>query len=151
MTLKWFTTPLIAAALILGGCEMEAPDEASPADTVEAAAPALGELMPINRSGVWGRAEAVRDGDELVVEAAAEGLEPDGEYAAFLHEGRCADGGPVRLSLGRITAADDGTGSLRFRAEPERAPAGPALFVQLHAADDQPVACADVGPGEGAS
>lgn len=156
MTLKRLTIPLIAAALILGACEAEeepaveaaAAGEESSRDDPAARGSTRGELMPINRSEVRGRAEVVRDGDQLVVEVEAQGLEPIARYAAFLHEGRCAEGGPVRLPLGWILAGEDGAGSARQTVEAEQALAGPDLFIQLHAPDDQPVACADVGPGE---
>lgn len=157
MSLKRFTAPLTAAVLVLGACAeeegpaVEASSRAaeSAADTT-AGAPAAGpgELMPINRSEVRGRAEAVRDGNDLVVEVEAQGLEPGATYASFLHQGRCAEGGPVQVPVGRILADENGTGSVGLRVEANRAPAGGELFVQVHAPDDQPVACADIGPGE---
>lgn len=152
MTLNRFTAPLLTAVLVLAACEAE--EERGMGETLaddttaaEPPAPSPGDLAPINRSGVRGSAEAVADGDELVVTISAEGLEPGAAYAGFLHEGRCADGGPPRAPLDSIVADADGEGSVRTHVEPGLVPSGAELFVQIHAPDDRPVACANVGSG----
>jgi hypothetical protein len=143
---------LTAALLATAACDTgdtPAPDEpldsaVGEAPDVEPFAPEPGDLIPINQSGVRGRATLSAEGDGGRAEVEGEGLEPGESYTAHVHEGRCADGGPVRLPLGRMTASTEGTGSLRTRVDADRLPAGATLFIQVHAADDTPVACADI-------
>lgn len=155
MTLIRFAVPLLAGALALAGCEAgEEPalddahaEEAGAVDSVEALAPTPGALTPINRSGIRGRAELTPEGDGFLLFVEAEGLEPGTRYTAHVHEGRCAAGGAIRLPLGRVMATDQGTGSIRMRVEEDRIPLEEELFVQLHAPDDRPVACANLDRG----
>lgn len=162
MMLNRIIVPLLAVGLAgaLGACDAgndtparDAPlDEPRTGDSVEALAPTPGELTPINRSGVRGRAEIRTGGDgAFMVRVEADSLEPGGRYTAHIHEGRCADGGPSRLPLGRITATGEGTGSIRMRVDADRLPAEADLFVQLHAPDDRPVACANLDAEDQAS
>lgn len=141
--------PLLAAALLLGACDAgdQQPATEEAVDTLtRELAPEPGDLMPINRSEVRGRATIDRDGDDLRVVVQGEGLEPGAAYTAHVHEGECAAGGPIRLPLGRMTATPEGTGSLRMRVSADRLPTEGNLFVQIHAPDDSPVACADIDP-----
>lgn len=145
---------LAAALLALGACDAgDTPSDDPTDDTLQDTsgvaqlAPAPGDLMPINRSNVRGRATLTPEDDGARIEVRGEGLEPGQRYTAHVHEGRCADGGPIRLPLGRINASDEGTGSLRMRLEADRLPADVDLFVQIHAPDDSPVACADIDRG----
>lgn len=143
---------LAAALLSLGACDAgDAPSDDDPAanalqDTseLEQLAPEPGDLIPINQSNVRGRATLTPDDAGARVEVRGEGLEPGESYTAHVHEGRCAEGGPIRLPLGRMTASAEGTGSLRMRVDADRLPADADLFVQIHAPDDAPVACADI-------
>lgn len=153
MTLR-MTIALLAAVLALAACEppeespiQDEPLEAEASDTAEALATEPGALSPINRSGVRGRAELSQSGDEVLVVVQADSLEPGALYTAHLHEGRCADGGPSDLPLGRITADQRGSGSSRMELEADRLPAASELFVQVNDSDDEPVACADLDAG----
>ncbi len=149
------TVPLLAGALALAGCDAPAGNGGSAAPPVDSAAVARqesetgatpGVLVPVNRSDVRGAVRLSRNGDDLLAVVDAEGLEPGVRYSVRIHEGDCADGGPVLLPLGRMTAGEDGTGSLRFRAEADRLPNAERVFVQIHTGD-RAVACANVERG----
>lgn len=150
MMWKPLMTPLFAAVLVLGACDAaEAPapaDEAQelPQDSPVAEAAEPGVLTPINRSGVRGRASLDEDGDEIEVVVEAEGLEPGSRYTAQVHEGRCADEGPVRLTLDEIVASDDGTGSASGDTPASQIAEDAGLLVQIHDGDGEAVACADL-------
>lgn len=169
MAIHRFIGPLAAAVLVLGGCEgrehappieeterleaegeaggAQAPESLESADEADLAA-TPGVLASIDRSGVHGRAEIIRDGgDRVVVEVEAEGLEQGTRYAAAVHEGRCALGGPVRRALGEILADAEGRGSIRTEVARDRLPESDALFVQLHDREDEAVACANLQVG----
>ena len=141
----------LISALALCGCDTgDSPERAAPAVEADTGSTAVrrdssagAPLSPLNRSAVEGTAGVVREGGEAVVRVAVRGLEPGTRYATHVHEGRCATGGPIRLPLGRITADEEGAGALRMRVSADRLPET-ALFVQLHAPDGEPVACADV-------
>lgn len=147
---KPFMTPLFAALVVLGACDAgEAPapaDEAQevPQDSPVAEAAEPGVLTPINRSGVRGRAELEEDGDEIEVLVEAEGLESGARYTVQVHEGRCADEGPVRLTLDDIVAGGDGTGSTRGDTSGGQVAADTGLFVQILDGDGEAVACAEL-------
>lgn len=157
--MKWtrLFSATLAVALVLGGCdageEAERAGPEAPADTAGSTGiapepmPGGAALTAIDSSEVRGTAQVAREGAEVVVRLHVEGLEPGQRYAAHVHEGRCATGGPIRLPLGRIIADEDGGGALRMRVAGDRLPET-GLFVQVHASTGQPVACADVdGPG----
>jgi hypothetical protein len=104
------------------------------------------QLMPIDHSGVTGTAVADRDGDRLVVTLSLEGLQAGARYLAHVHEGRCADDGPARVPLGRITGDDDGMSTVELRAEAGDMSAGAAWSVQVEAETGEAVACANLMP-----
>lgn len=157
MMTKRLIAPLIAGALVLAGCETEqtetaagAVDDTTAADTTAAGAVGSddlganpGELSPINRSGVRGTARVERDGDDLYVVVEAEGLDAGGEYAAYVHEGRCTDAGPVVADAGVLTGGDTGNGSLEFRGGSAAALDEGDVSVQITGPDGEAVACAD--------
>ncbi len=151
MTQNRYAVPLLAAVLLLlGGCDAgDAPRGEEEARTVpeadDLAAPP-GALAPINQSDVRGSATLVRDQGSLRLVVEAEGLESGSRYSANVHEGRCAEGGPVRLPMGHMTASPDGTGSVRMQVDDDRFPAEREFFIQIYAPDDRPVACANIEP-----
>lgn len=147
---------LLGATLVFAGCDVgddrtsetgAADDTAAAVDTM--AAPAPGDLISINQSGVRGSATLDIDDSSAVVEVAVTGLEPGTAYPAHVHEGDCVAGGPIRLPLGRLTADEEGAGSVRMRVGHGRLPADAPLFVQVHDPDGRPVACANVADGNG--
>ena len=102
------------------------------------------ELASIDRSGVTGRVEGEPDGEGASLTLTLDGLEPGSVYPAHLHSGRCAAGGPVVVPLGRVTAEQDGTGSLTAEVEGTELAADEPLFVQAHNPDGDAVACGDL-------
>jgi hypothetical protein len=140
---------VLVASLAMGGCgEAGVEARVGPGGRPDVATPAAVDseattLAPLNRSDVNGTAVVHREGGEAAVRLDVEGLEPGARYAAHVHEGRCATGGPIRLPLGRITADEDGAGAIRMRVDTSRLPRSD-LFIQLHAPGGAPVACADV-------
>lgn len=152
MMLNRYAVPLLAAILlILGGCDAgDTPpteEEAGALPEAEELAPRPGALTPINQSDVRGTASFVRDQGTLRLEVEGEGLEPGSRYSAHVHEGRCADGGPIRLPMGHMTASPEGTGSMRLQVDEDRLSAEGDYFVQIYAPDDRPVACANIESG----
>lgn len=98
------------------------------------------------------------------------GLEPGEAYPVHLHQGTCADGGPVVLGFETVRAGTSGTGTSRTRvsfremaaklfarddappeeharAEHGRPEVHPPLFVQAHGPDGTPAACGDLAVG----
>lgn len=152
MMLKRFAVPVIAGAMVLAACdtgEQQSWVDSPVEDSLDGAtAPTPGVLASINRSGVRGTARITREADDVIVVVEAEGLEAGSRYDAQLHEGLCADGGPAVLALGRMTGGDDGTASLRFRAASDRLADEENVFVQVNAAGDSAVACANVESAE---
>lgn len=167
MMLNRCAVPLLAVVLlVLGGCDAGDPppegeepraitEEGPRAVTEEGSraapqaedlAPQPGALTPINQSDVRGSVSFVRDQGSLRLEVEGEGLEPGSRYSAHVHEGRCAEGGPIRLPVGHMTASPDGTGSMRMQVDEDRLSAEGDHFIQIYAPDDRPVACANVEP-----
>jgi hypothetical protein len=114
------------------------------ADRPERSTPA--QVMPIDHSGVTGTALADRENDHVTVTLSLEGLRPGATYLAHLHDGRCADDGPQRAPLGRITASDDGMTTVELRAEGADLPTADAWSVQLETDAGESVACANLYP-----
>jgi hypothetical protein len=151
MTLNRYAIPLLAAVLLfLGGCDAgDAPPEGEAARAVPEAddlAPQPGALAPINQSDVRGSATVVREQGSLRLVVEGEGLEPGSRYSAHVHEGRCSEGGPVRLPMGHMTASQEGTGSVRMQVGEDRLSSELDYFIQIYAPDDRPVACANIDP-----
>lgn len=140
---------VLAFAACEAGPETErAVDQRQDERTAELDAGAL-ELAPIDHSGVTGTVRADRGEEDVTVTVTLQGLRPEVEYTAHVHDGRCAAGGPVRIPMGRIQLADDGTGRVRLRTETARLPADEPLFVQIHGSGGRAVACADLSEQAG--
>ena len=137
--------PTLIAACDAGGEPVQdSPATSSPSTEAEATGPV--QLAPINRSGVSGTVQADRSTEALALTMTVEGLEAGSTYPAHVHDGRCAAGGPVRTPLGEISG--NGQNTAQLSAELEAVPADEPVFVQVHAPDGTPVACADLTGGE---
>ena len=136
--------PLLAACDGGAGTNGEGAEADAAASAVETAETI--QLAPINRSGVTGTVEADRSPDALRLTLNVEGLEPGATYAAHVHDGRCAAGGPVRAPLGDLTA--DQQNRSQLEREVAAVPAPEPVFVQVHAPDGSAVACGDLPTGE---
>jgi hypothetical protein len=118
--------------------------ERTEAERTERSAPA--QVMPIDHSGVTGTAVADREDDHVTVTLSLEGLRQGATYLAHLHDGRCADDGPQRAPLGRVTANDDGMTTIELQAEGADLPMGDSWSVQLETDTGEAVACANLTP-----
>lgn len=120
--------------------EMEMPEEAAPAEVSMM-------LETLNESGVTGTVTVTHEGESVVVDVQVQGVSEGEELPAHVHEGDCATGGSVLVPLNAI-AISDGSGSSSTTLEAAQVPEDQAAYVQVHAPDGQPVACADL-PGHG--
>lgn len=137
----------------MGGMEeAETPAETAPADEMaEEATPAEVSMMleSLNESGVMGTATVTREGESVVVEVEVQGVTATEDLPAHIHEGDCATGGSVLVPLDDVTVTD-GTGSSSTTLEAAQVPEDQAAYVQVHAPDGEPVACANLlGYGSG--
>jgi hypothetical protein len=73
-----------------------------------------------------------------------EGLPDASEFAAHVHRGVCAEGGPVAAALNPVVPAMPGTGSSTTTLETAEVPANEPLFVQIHGPSGAPIACGDI-------
>ncbi|GEM_PF-621720 len=154
---------LFALPLILVGCgeappppdtddppaEME--PAAEPMDPMEDVIHATIELAEVNGSGVSGEAMAMHSDDAVIIVIDLEGLPEEGEYAAHIHEGTCAEGGPVAEPLNPVMGLGDGTGTSTTTLDPDVIPEDEPHFIQVHGEGGTPIACGDIEghPGQG--
>lgn len=146
------------ALLSLVACSGDAdPDEMQPPATEPAAEtadeqPTAGEdmthqtvpLAAVNESGVSGEAMGMHSDDAVVMMLELEGLPAEGEYAAHIHSGSCADGGSVAVALDPVIGLADGTGASTTTLEPDAIDPDSDHFVQVHGEGGTPIACGDV-------
>lgn len=149
----------ILAVTIAAGCDPEPAPEPDPMDppapaaedpAAEPAPPdpemehSVTPLHPEGGSEVEGEALAMHEEDSVVLIIEVSGLPSEGEYAAHIHEGSCAEGGPVTVGLTSVAGGPDGQGSsTTVLGIDELDPAQP-IFVQIHGEDGDPIACGDV-------
>ena len=100
------------------------------------------ELAPIDHSGVTGTVRANADDDQVTLTMTLQGLQPEVDYTAHVHSGRCAAGGPVVVPFEQLEVGEDGQGTGRLRTS--TLPADETLFVQVHGSGGQAVACGDL-------
>lgn len=140
--LALFSVFLFAAACEAPESEEELPPPpAQPAMEVTEATVAL---EPVGDSGVSGQASALHTADEVMVILQVEGLPGAGEYAAHIHSGTCAEGGPVAVPLSAVVADDDGDGTSTTALDAGDMDHDGSHFFQIHSADGPPVACGDL-------
>jgi Cu/Zn superoxide dismutase len=121
--------------------EVDAPPPALPGTEITEATVAL---APVRESGVSGEATALHSEDEVVIVLEVQGLPRAGQYAAHIHAGTCADGGPVAVPLNAVVAGEDGDGTSSTTLDPDDMDHDRAHFFQVHSADGPPVACGDM-------
>jgi hypothetical protein len=163
-----FTLGLVAlSALLLPGCGGDAPAD-DPAPEPEAPAPVEAAPSPmdtmihvtialesLNESGVTGEAMAMHADDAVVVILELEGLPGEGEYAAHIHRGACADVGPVVAPLDPVVGLADGTGTSTTTLEADEIDPDVRHSIQIHGEGGTPIACGDMeghgpdGDGDG--
>jgi hypothetical protein len=143
---------LIALPAVLTACGEAPPpppiDEEmappAPADPMEGVLHATTPLLEVNGSGVSGEAVAMHSDDAVVVVLDLEGLPAEGEYAAHIHQGTCAEGGPVAAPLNPVLGLADGTGTSTTTLDPGDVPSDESLFIQVHGEGGTPIACGDM-------
>jgi hypothetical protein len=155
MTRKiWLAVAASALLATAGACDQAARDQPE-ADGVRPT-PAGGDralpesasqsaaLAPIDHSGITGTVATEQSGDDVTVTLAVEGLEPRSRYPSFLHDGRCAAGGPERLPLGILEPGEDGRADARFQAPAAGLTPGEDWSVQVRTGTGEAVACATI-------
>jgi hypothetical protein len=145
---------LLAAFVMAAGCDagetadrqVDAPPPALPGAEVTEATVAL---EPVNDSGVFGQATALHGEEDVTVLLEVQGLPAAGEYAAHIHSGTCADGGPVAVGLNPVVANEAGHGTSTSTLDMGEMDHDQSHFFQVHSAEGPPVACGDmeVDPG----
>ena len=150
---------LLLPLALLPACDVEAEPEAFPAETPppapEEAPPVSGppdpelehaviSLEPVDDSGVAGEALAMHEGDAVVLILEVTGLPGAGEYPAHIHEGDCARGGPVAVTLSPVAGGPDGSGSSTTAMDASELDPNRPLFVQVHGEGGAPIACGNI-------
>ncbi|TVR55127.1 MAG: hypothetical protein EA421_07195 [Gemmatimonadales bacterium] len=142
---------LLAPLAACGGDELPAPAaETAPPPAAEAPPPPT-EMMhativldEVNSSGVSGEAMAMHSDDAVVVILDLDGLTDEGEYAAHIHIGSCAEGGPVAVSLNPVLGLADGTGTSTTTLEADELTEGDPHFIMVHGEGGTPIVCGDL-------
>lgn len=111
------------------------------------ALPEASRLLAVDESGVTGRLTIAADPESLVLAVEVEGLPGEGEYAAHVHRGVCAEGGPVAAALSPVVGLGDGSGTSTTTMAADALPTNEPLFVQVHGANGGPIACGDIMEG----
>ena len=142
---------LLAPLAACGGDEAPAPAmETAPPPATEAPPPptemmhATVVLDEVNSSGVSGEAMAMHSDDAVVVILDLDGLTDEGEYAAHIHIGSCAEGGPVAVSLNPVLGLADGTGTSTTTLEADELAEGDPHFIMVHGEGGTPIVCGDL-------
>lgn len=119
-------------------------DEMAPQDSAADMTHESIDLEAMNESGVTGEAMGMHSDDAVVMMLEIEGLPGEGEYAAHIHSGNCADGGPVATPLDPVVGLADGTGSSTTVLELTEVNQDEPHFVMVHGEGGTPVACGDM-------
>jgi len=101
------------------------------------------ELHEMNASGIMGTANAAHTDESVEVTVEIAGVTVGEELPSHIHQGTCESGGPVVAALSPV-AVSEGTGTGVTTLDPGQIPEDQPLFLQVHGADGQPVACADI-------
>jgi len=137
---------VLGAFLLMAACEAPEYEEElpPPAQPTMGVAEATVTLEPVDDSGVSGQATVMHTEDELVVVLELEGLPEAGEFAAHIHAGSCAEGGPVAVPLNDVIADEEGFGTSTTALDADAIDHDGEYFFQVHSADGPPIACGDL-------
>jgi hypothetical protein len=152
--------PLFAATLVvLAGCDGETGSDGTPMTEAEELTaqggaefppPRIVALQSMNESGVMGELWGYFETDLITLILELKDLPGEGSFATHIHEGRCADGGPILVPLNPVAGLPDGSGSSTTALDPPDLPSESPLFVLVHGVDGLPLACGDLeGPFQG--
>jgi hypothetical protein len=149
------------ASLVVAACGGDAPEddpviEADTTPAVEAAPSPMDTMMQVtivletmNASGVSGEAMAMHSDDAVVVILELEGLPGEAQYAAHIHTGTCAEGGPVLVPLNPVAGLADGTGTSTTTLEADEVGTDTPHFIMVHGEGGTPLACGNMEGHEG--
>jgi hypothetical protein len=144
----------LAAVMTFVGCADEqnqtgelveevAPVEQAEIETLEV------DLEAVNESGITGNARLTPSDGQTQVELTLSGAAEGAQYTAHIHRGDCGNDVGVVADLGAITASTD-EAQLTTTIDESLLDPVDHYFVQVHGADEAPVACANLsGPGFG--
>jgi hypothetical protein len=148
----------VLALALVAGCKSETKNETVVTDSTAAAAAAPAPApaapnpaAPVNvtlaskpGSKVTATATATHAPDSVTIVLNASNLEAGKKYAAHVHTGECAKGGPVAVPLTDITAGTDGTGTSTTVVAITKLSVDKPAFLQIHGPNKKPVACGDL-------
>lgn len=101
-------------------------------------------ISPLAGSGVQGSFTITPSAAGLEIRIEVEGLPEAAEFAAHVHRGVCAEGGPVAALLTSVIGGEDGSGSSVSTVPADQLPPTDPLFVQIHGVSGAPIACGDI-------
>ena len=108
------------------------------------ALPPTSPILPLGTPELSGQVTVTPAGDGLEIEIEVAGLAETVEYAAHVHRGVCAEGGPVAAALSPVEGRMDGSGVSQTTVPAASLPVTVPLFVQIHGATGAPIACGDL-------
>ena len=122
--------------------------QAAAADVADREAlPPTSPILPLGAPEVSGEVRVTPAAAGLEIEIRVGGLTGVEAYAAHVHRGVCAEGGPVAAALSPVEARADGNGVSHTAVPAATLSATEPLFVQIHGATGAPIACGDLmGP-----
>lgn len=149
---------LLALALFTGGCgDTDLPEDEGLPSEVEVPAPLEQAPSPMDTmihatialastegSGVSGEAMAMHSDDAVVIILELEGLPSEGPYPAHIHQGRCAEGGPVVVPLNPVAGLADGTGTSTTTLEAHEVGTDTPHFIMIRGEGGTSLACGDL-------
>lgn len=163
MKRHWLPMLTLAAFVSLGACGEAGQQEAAggaeaartaatdtaPEDTAKRAAKKQVSLAAKSESGITGTASFAKKGDSLAVKVSLSGLKEGASYPAHIHQGSCAQGGPVAAALTSVTGEAGGSGKSESVVAKGSLQDTASYFVQAHLPDGTPAACGNVPSHDG--
>ena len=144
----------LAAAMTFVSCAEEQDqtgelvEEVAPVEQTEIE-PLQVDLDAVNESGITGNARLAPSNGQTEVELALSGAAEGARYTAHIHRGDCGNDLGVVADLGAITVSTD-EAQLTTTIDESLLDPVDHYFVQVHGADEAPVACANLsGTGFG--
>lgn len=144
----------LAAIMIFVGCADEQDqtgelvEEVAPVEQAEIE-PLQVDLETVNESGITGNARLTPSDGRTQVELTLSGAAEGARYTAHIHAGDCGNDLGIVADLGAITVSTD-EAHLTTTIDESLLDPVDHYFVQVHGADEAPVACANLsGPGFG--
>ena len=106
--------------------------------------PASSPILPLESSGTTGELTITRSNGQVELHIRLQGLAGSLEFAAHVHRGVCAEGGPVAVALNSVVDGGDEGGTSTTELATDALPITEPLFVQIHGSSGAPIACGDI-------